>query len=163
MKKPVIYSATLTWVAFGFVYPSAAAVTGVAVTNRNTPTACYLQVNETEEASNITNISTGIADQLIATVIETCTDPNGYAVTLKGANSGDYTGKFVDNSGGNPRPFTVTYDGIEASPDGELTNNVSAAVNMQKPVKITAAADKAPADASAGIYEETLILTLSTK
>lgn len=140
-----------------------AAPTGQVTITGNVPILCDLLVQQESGAANIPDISAGHDGRHIATVTETCNSPDGYTVTVTGANSGDHTGMFVDNVSTDSHPFTVTYDGVPVAPGGIVTDSATLAFGLQKNVDITYPADDTLTGTVADTYEETLTFTISAK
>ena len=159
MKNPIIISAAMLL----FSSTAMAAPTGQVKITGSVPIACDLEVVEEASASNISDISAGHPNLHVATATETCNDPDGYIVTMLGGNSASHEGKFVDIASGDTHPFTVTYDGVNVSPGGIVTDSSTVAVNLQKPIHITYAADEKLTGTVADTYEETLTFTISAK
>ena len=159
MKKSIIACAATLF----FTMPVMAASTGQVKITGSVLIACNLEVAEEPSASNITDISGGHPNLHIATATETCNDPDGYIVTMTGGNSGSHEGKFIDIASGDSHPFTVTYDGVTVAPGGIVTDSSTVAVNLQKPVHITYAADPKLTGTVTDTYEETLTFTISAK
>jgi hypothetical protein len=142
---------------------AAAAPTGQVTITGNVPVTCDLLVQQEADAISIPDISAGHANRHIATVTETCNSPDGYTVTLTGANSGDHTGMFVDRVSTDSHPFTISYDGVAVSPGGIVTDSTTLAFGLQKNVDITYPADETLTGTVADTYEETLTFTISAK
>jgi hypothetical protein len=143
--------------------PAFAAPTGQVTITGNVPIACDLIVQQEAGASSIPDISAGHVDRHIATVTETCNSPDGYTVTMTGANSGDHTGMFVDNVSTDSHPFTIKYNGVSVPPGGVVTDSTLTVFGVQKPVDITYPADETLTGTVADTYEETLTFTISAK
>lgn len=154
---------TLYAMALFFAAPAMAATTGQVKITGNVPIACDLEIREEPGASNITDLSAGHPNLHVATAIETCNDPDGYTVTMGGGNSGSHEGMFVDTVSGDTHPFTVTYNGVNVTPGGVVTDSSTVAVALQKPVHITYPADASLTGTVADTYEETLTFTISAK
>jgi len=146
-----------------FVSPTFAASTGQVTITGNVPVACDLLVQQEAGASSIPDISAGHNGRHIATVTETCNSPDGYTVTVTGANSGDHTGMFVDNISTDSHPFTVKYNGVPIPPGGVVTDSTITVFGVQKPVDITYPADETLTGTVADTYEETLTFTIAAK
>ena len=140
-----------------------AAPTGEVTITGNVPIVCGLDVQQEAGAVNIPDISAGHTNRRIATVTETCNSLDGYFVTVRGANSSDHTGMFVDAVSTDSHPFTIAYDGVSVSPDGVVTNSTSPALNLVKNVDITYPADATLTGTIADTYEETLVFTIAAK
>jgi hypothetical protein len=143
--------------------PAAAAPTGQVTITGSVPIVCSLELQQEPGAAGIPDISAGHTNRHVATVTETCNSPDGYTVTVRGVNSGDHTGLFVDSVSGDSHPFTVSYDGVSAASGGLVTNSASTAANLQKTVEITYPANVALTGAVSDTYEETLVFTISAK
>lgn len=140
-----------------------AAPTGQVTITGNVPIACDLLVQPEAGATNIPDISIGHANRHIATVIETCNSPDGYTVTVTGANSGDHNGMFVDIVSTDSHPFTIYYNGVSVSPGSIVTDSTAAAFDVAKSVDITYPADETLTGTVADSYEETLTFTMTAK
>ena len=159
MKTAITACATVLLLAA----PVFAATTGQVKITGNVPVACDLEINTEPGASNITDLSVGHPNLHVAVAVETCNDPDGYIVTMGGGNSASHEGKFVDAVSGDEHPFTVTYNGVNVSAGGVVTDSSTVAVNLQKPVHITYPADASLSGTVADTYEETLTFTISAK
>jgi hypothetical protein len=146
-----------------FASPVFAAPSGQVTITGNVPVACDLLVQQEAGASSIPDISAGHSNRHIATVTETCNSPDGYTVTVTGANSADHTGMFVDNISTDSHPFPVNYGGISVPPGGLVTDSSIPVFGAQKNVDITYPADETLTGTVADTYEETLIFTISAK
>lgn len=142
---------------------AAAAPTGQVTITGNVPISCDLLVQQETGAASIPDISAGHANRHVATVIETCNSPDGYIVTVIGANSGDHNGMFVDGVSTDSHPFTIHYNGIAISPGGVVTDSIAPAYGVQKNVDISYPADQTLTGAVADSYEETLTFTMTAK
>ncbi|MHB9118770.1 MAG: hypothetical protein ACYC2R_10925 [Burkholderiales bacterium] len=140
-----------------------AAPTGQVTITGNVPIACDLQVQQEAGAVSIPDISAGHTNLHVATVIETCKSPDGYTVTVTGANSGDHSGMFVDTASADSHPFTIHYDGVPVSPGGIVTDSTAPALGVQKRVDITYPADETLTGTVTDSYEETLTFTMTAK
>ncbi len=140
-----------------------AASTGQITITGNVPVLCSLDVNQEAGAVNIPDISAGDTNRRIATVTETCNSPDGYTVTMRGVNSSDHTGIFVDSVSSDSHPFTVTYDGVTVGAGGIVTNSASTAFNLVKSVDITYPANTTLTGTISDTYEETLVFTIAAK
>ncbi len=165
MKKyfPLLVGVLLLTGGCLFVSPAFAAPTGQVTITGNVPVACDLLVQQEAGASSIPDISAGHVDRHIATVTETCNSPDGYTVTMTGANSGDHTGMFVDNISTDSHPFTVKYNGVSVPPGGVVTDSTLTVFGVQKNVDITYPADETLTGTVADTYEETLTFTIAAK
>ena len=143
--------------------PAAAAPTGQVTITGSVPLVCSLEVQEEPGAASIPDISVGHTNRHVATVTEICNSPDGYTVTVRGVNSGDHTGMFVDSVSSDSHPFTVAYDGVSAGPGGIVTNSASTAFNLLKKVDITYPANTTLTGTVSDTYEETLIFTIAAK
>lgn len=143
--------------------PAIAATTGQVTITGNVPIVCSLEVQQEAGAVSIPDISAGHANRRIATVTETCNSPDGYTVTMRGVNSGDHTGMFVDLASSDSHPFTVVYDGVTVGPGGVVTNSASTAFNLVKTVDIAYPANTMLTGSISDTYEETLVYTIAAK
>lgn len=143
--------------------PALAAGSGDITITGNVPILCSLEVEQKAGAVNIPDISAGHTDRRIATVTENCNSPDGYTVTMTGANSSDHTGMFVDGVSTDSHPFTVTYNGVPVSPGGVVTDSAFTVFNAVKAVDITYPADTTLTGTLADTYEETLVFTIGAK
>ena len=142
---------------------ASAAPTGQVTITGSVPIVCDLLVQQEAGAVSIPDISAGDTNRHVATVIETCHSPDGYIVTVVGANSGDHTGMFVDTVSSDSHPFTVLYNGVSVSPGGVVTDSAVSAANVQKTVSITYPADATLTGTVTASYEETLTFTMTAK
>lgn len=140
-----------------------AAPTGQVTITGNVPIACDLLVQQEAGAASIPDISAGHTNRHVATVIETCNSPDGYIVTVTGANSGDHNGMFVDVVSTDSHPFTIYYNGVSVSPGGIVTDSTAPAFDVQKSVNITYPADETLIGTVTDSYEETLTFTMTAK
>lgn len=140
-----------------------AAPTGQVTITGNVPIVCDLLVQQEAGAASIPDISAGHTNRHVATVIETCNSPDGYTVTVTGANSGDHSGMFVDTVSTDSHPFTIHYNGISVSPGGIVTDSIAPAFDVQKRVDITYPADETLIGTVTDSYEETLTFTMTAK
>ena len=143
--------------------PAVAAQTGQVTITGSVPIVCSLEVRQESGAVGIPDISAGYTNRLVATVTETCNSPDGYTVTMRGVNSGDHTGLFVDAVSADSHPFTVAYDGVTAGAGGIVTNSASTAFNLLKTVEITYPANVTLTGTVSDTYEETLVFTIAAK
>lgn len=143
--------------------PAAAAPTGQVTITGNVPIVCSLDVQQEPGAASIPDISAGHTNRRVATVTETCNSPDGYTVTVRGVNSGDHTGMFVDSASSDSHPFTVAYDGVTAAAGGVVTNSASIGFNLLKTVEITYPANATLTGTVSDTYEETLVFTIAAK
>ncbi len=166
MTRPAI-SACIGWcvLAFGCLIclPASAATTGEVTITGNVPILCGLDVQQEAGALSIPDISAGYTNRRIATVTENCNSPDGYTVTMRGVNSGDHTGMFVDSVSSDSHPFTVAYGGATVSPGAVVTDSASIAFNLVKPVDITYPANTTLTGTLSDSYEETLVFTIAAK
>jgi len=154
------------WLPFALclLSPAAAAQSAGQVTiTGNVPIACSLDVQQEPGAVNIPDISAGFSNRRVATVTETCNSPDGYTVTVRGVNSLDHTGMFVDQVSSDSHPFTIAYDAVSAPPGGVVTNSASTAFGVVKPVDITYPANATLTGSLSDTYEETLVFTIAAK
>ena len=143
--------------------PAGAAPTGQVTITGSVPIVCSLEVQQDSGAVGIPDISAGYTNRRVATVTETCNSPDGYTVTMRGVNSGDHTGLFVDAVSADSHPFTVAYDGVTAGAGGVVTNSASIALNRVKAVDITYPANTTLTGTVSDTYEETLVFTIAAK
>jgi hypothetical protein len=143
--------------------PALAASTGEITITGNVPILCSLAVEQEAGAQNIPDISAGHNARRVATVTENCNSPDGYTVTLVGANSSDHTGMFVDAVSSDAHPFTIDYDGIPVSPGGVVTDSTATAFNLVKTVDITYPVDTTLTGTLSATYEETLVFIIAAK
>lgn len=166
MARPAV-STSIGWylVVAGclFCLPALAATTGQVTITGNVPILCSLEVQQEPSAASIPDISSGHTSRRIATVTESCNSPDGYTVAMRGANSSDHTGIFVDSLSSDSHPFTVEYDGVAVGAGGIVTNSASIAFNLVKPVDITYPADTTLTGTISDTYEETLVFTIAAK
>lgn len=125
--------------------------------------ACNIIVTAGAGAANIADISVGDTDRAIATVNESCNDPNGYKVTVQGSHSGDHTGLFVDSVSGDDHPFTISYDGTPVASGGVVTDVTTPGINLNKDVRISYNADAGLTPSAGFTYGETLTFTITAK
>ena len=142
---------------------AAAAPTGQVMITGNVPIACDLLVQQDAGATDIPDISAGHTNRQVATVTETCNSPDGYTVTVTGANAGDHTGMFVDTASSDSHPFTISYNGVPVPPGGIVTDSAAPVFGLQKIVSITYPADETLTGTVADTYLETLIFTMLAK
>ena len=143
--------------------PAAAAPTGQVTITGSVPIVCSLDVQQEPGAVSIPDISAGHTNRRVATVTETCNSPDGYTVTVRGMNSGDHTGMFIDSASSDSHPFTVAYDGVTAPAGGVVTNSASTAFNLLKTVEITYPANAMLTGTVSDTHEETLVFTIAAK
>jgi len=143
--------------------PALAATTGQVTITGNVPILCSLDVQQEAGAVSIPDISAGYTNRRIATVTESCNSPDGYTVTMRGVNSSDHTGIFVDSVSSDSHPFTVAYDGVTVGAGGIVTNSAFTAFNIVKPVDITYPANTTLTGTLSDSYEETLVFTIAAK
>ena len=146
-----------------FCLPASAATTGEVTITGNVPVLCSLDVQQEAGAVSIPDISSGHTSRRVATVTENCNSPDGYTVTMQGANASDHTGMFVDAISSDSHPFTVEYDAVNVSPGGIVTNSASIAFNLVKTVDITYPANTTLTGSISDTYEETLVFTIAAK
>lgn len=147
----------------GLAQPAGAAQTGNVTVNGAVPVACDITVSAEAGASNIADISAGDTDRHIATVTESCNDPDGYRVTVAGANSTAHTGLFVDSVSSDTHPFTITYDSVPVPATGIVTDSNVPNVNLDKAVRITYGEDDSLTATAGFTYAETLTFTIAAK
>ena len=140
-----------------------AASTGQVTITGNVPVACDLLVQQEANANNIPDISIGHTNRHVATVTETCNSPDGYVVTITGANSGDHNGMFIDAISTDSHPFTIQYNNVSVAPGSIVTDSTAPAFGLQKKVDITYPADATLAGTVVDSYEETLTFTMTAK
>jgi hypothetical protein len=142
-------------------FRSEAATQGTVTLTGRVPQACDIVVTTEAGATNIADISAGDTDRLIATVNESCNDPQGYTVTVVGTNSGDHTGTFRE-PGGDEHPFTLKYDGVAVS--SAIVTDVNApGINLDKEVRISYGTDATLTPTAGFDYAETLTFTVAAK
>ncbi len=144
-------------------YDCNAATTGTVTITGMVPAVCAVVVAPDAGATGIADISAGDTNRLIATVTETCNDPNGYTMTVVGTHSANHTGLFVDSVSGASQPFSITYNNVAVPAGGVVTNASSAGINLARPVKITYAANPALTPSAGFTYNETLTFTIAAK
>lgn len=137
-----------------------AASSGQVTITGSVPAACNITVTTTAGAT-IANLALGATDRTVATVQEACNDPDGYRVTMVGANSGTYTGRFIDSVSGDFHPFTIKYNG--GGVVSNLVTDVNAPDDTTKNVDITYAADAGLTATSGATYAETLTFAITAK
>src|SRR5712691_2157836 len=166
VTRPAI-PACAGWCLFAFecliCLPASAATTGEVTITGNVPILCSLDVQQEAGAVSIPDISAGYTNRRVATVTESCNSPDGYTVTMRGVNSGDHTGMFVDSVSSDSHPFTVGYDGVTAATGGVVTNSASTAFNLLKTVEITYPPNATLTGTVSDTYEETLVFTIAAK
>lgn len=140
-----------------------AATTGTVTVTGMVPAACDVVVTTEAGATNITDISAGDTNRLIATVNENCNDPDGYTMEMVGTNSSDHTGLFVDTVSSDSHPFTITYDSVAVPVGGVVTDASAPGIDIDRPVAITYGADGTLTPSAGFTYEETLTFTISAK
>ena len=166
MTRPVVSGSAGCWLLVFeclICAPAIAATTGQVTITGNVPILCSLEVQQEAGAVSIPDISAGYTSRRIATVTETCNSPDGYTVTMRGVNSGDHTGMFIDSVSSDSHPFTVEYDGVTVGPGGVVTNSASIALNLVKTVDITYPANTTLTGTVSDTYEETLVYTIAAK
>lgn len=161
--KNTFAAAVFLYVFGGAVVLAQAAQVGTVTVNGAVPLACDIVVTAEAGASNIADISVGDTDRLIATVTESCNDPDGYTVSLVGTNSGDHTGLFVDSVSGDNHPFTVAYDGVPVPAGGLVTDSNAPQNNLSRDVRITYGAAPLLTPTVGFTYAETLTFTIAAK
>lgn len=124
--------------------------------------ACNIIVTAASGAANIADISVGDTNRAIATVNESCNDPSGYKVEVKGSHSGDHTGLFVDTISGDSHPFSISYDGAPVT-TGIVTDVTAPGINLNKDVRISYNADAGLTPSAGFTYGETLTFTITAK
>jgi len=140
-----------------------AATTGTVTVNGQVPAVCAVVVTQEAGASNITDISLGDSNRLIATVNENCNDPDGYTMTVVGTNSTDHTGLFRDSVSNDTHPFTITYNSVAVAAGGVVTNSNAPGHNVDKTVHISYGSDNTLTPSAAFTYAETLTFTIAAK
>lgn len=140
-----------------------AATTGTVTVNGQVPAVCAVVVAPEAGASNITDISAGDTDRLIATVTENCNDPDGYTMTVVGTNSSDHTGLFVDSVSSDTHPFSITYNNVAVAAGGVVTDANAPGYNVSRGVRITYGTDNTLTPSAGFTYSETLTFTISAK
>ena len=140
---------------------SALASSGSLTIAGKVPLSCNIAVTPTSDASHIADLSQGNAGLLVATVSENCNDPNGYSVSIAGANSASFTGLFKDTASHAALPFSVTYDGATVS--SATVTNALAPANTAKDVRIAYAATANLSGSAGYTYAETLIFAITAK
>lgn len=166
MTRPTVFAGAgwyLLVVGCLICLPALAATTGQVTITGNVPILCSLDVQQEAGAVSIADISAGYTNRRVATVTETCNSPDGYTVTMRGVNSSDHTGIFVDSVSSDSHPFTVAYDGVTVGAGGIVTNSASTAFNLVKPVDITYPANTTLTGTISDSYEETLVFTIAAK
>lgn len=143
--------------------PAAAAPTGQVTITGSVPVVCSLDVQQDAGAVGISDISAGHTNRPVATVTENCNSPDGYTVTVRGVNSADHTGLFIDSVSADSHPFTVSYDGATAGAGGVVTNSPTTAADLLKSVEITYPANATLTGSVSDSYEETLVFTIAAK
>lgn len=116
-----------------------AATQGTVTLTGKVPQACNIIVTTEAGATNIADISQAATDVLIATVNESCNDPQGYTVSVAGTHSGDHTGVFRE-PGGDEHPFTLKYGGVAVSAV-TVTDVNTPGINLKKQVRISYSTD----------------------
>jgi hypothetical protein len=156
-----IYQGFFLFCLFALPFRSEAATQGTVTLTGKVPQACDIVVTTEAGATNIADISAGDTDRLIATVNESCNDPQGYTVTVVGTNSGDHTGAFRE-PGGDEHPFTLKYDGVAVS-SAAVTDVNAPGINLDKEVRISYGADATLTPTAGFDYAETLTFTVAAK
>ncbi len=160
--KTLISLAAL-WLICIYITPAQAALTGTVTITGAVPTACAIIVLPAVGASSIMDISLGDTNRLVATVTETCNDPDGYTVSVAGTNSGDHTGLFIDTVSLDSHPFTINYNGSSVPSGGVVTNTTAPGIGVSKPVRITYGSDNTLTSTAAFTYVEILTFTIAAK
>ena len=140
---------------------SAFASSGSVTIAGKVPLSCNIAVTPASGASGIADLSQGNAGRLIATVAESCNDPNGYSVSVAGANAASFTGLFKDAASHATVPFSVTYAGTAVS--SATVTNATAPGTAAKEVRIAYASTPNLAGAAGHTYAETLIFAITAK
>lgn len=140
-----------------------AATTGTVTITGMVPAICAVVVTPDAGATNIADISAGDTNRLIATVTETCNDPDGYTMTVVGSHSTNHTGLFVDSVSGASQPFTITYNNVAVPTGGVVTSTSAPGIGVAKPVKITYGANSSLTPSVGYTYSETLTFTIAAK
>jgi hypothetical protein len=140
-----------------------AALSGTVTLSGAVPALCAIVVLPAIGATGILDLSAGDTNRTIATVTETCNDPDGYTVTVVGTNSGDHTGRFVDSVSGVQHPFTITYNGVTVPVGGIVTSTSGPGIGLARTVRITYAANTSLPSTGAFTYGETLTFTIAAK
>ncbi len=143
--------------------PVQAALSGSVTLTGAVPALCAIVVLPSAGATGITDISAGDTNRTIATVTETCNDPDGYTITMVGANSGNHTGKFVDSVSGAQHAFTITYNGSAVPIGGVVTNTSGPGIGLARTVRITYGVDTSLPSTAGFTYGETLTFTIAAK
>ena len=157
------YALTMAFVAAFYPVSTWSATTGTVTVNGQVPAVCAVVVAPESGASNITDISAGDTDRLIATVTENCNDPDGYTMTVVGTNSTNHTGLFKDSVSNDTQPFTIKYNNVNAPIGGVVTNTSAPAHNVSRSVKISYVANPALTPSAGFTYAETLTFTIAAK
>jgi hypothetical protein len=147
--------------AAGLPLGAAAASSGAVTIAGKVPLSCTLAVTPTSGASNIADLSQGNSGLLVATVSENCNDPNGYSVSVAGANSTSFTGLFKDATSHASLPFSVTYAG--AAVLSATVTNAAAPADAAKDVRIAYAAHPNLTGSIGYSYAETLIFAITAR
>jgi len=143
--------------------PAHAALSGYVTISGAVPSTCAIIVTPAISAANITDISIGDTNRLVATVTETCNNLAGYTVTLLGTNSNSHTGLFVDTTSLDSHPFTIQYNGNAVPSGGVVTDAGAPGIGLARPVTITYGTDSTLTATSGFSYEETLTFTIAPK
>ncbi len=147
--------------AFGLPSSALAASSGGLTISGKVPLSCNIAVTPASGASNIADLSQGNTGLLVATVSESCNDPNGYSVSVAGANSASFTGLFKDAVSHATLPFSMTYDGAAVS--SAAVTNAAAPATTAKDVRIAYAAAPNLTGSAGYTYAETLIFAITAK
>lgn len=140
-----------------------AAQVGTVTVNGAVPLACNIVVTSEAGASNIADISAGDNDRLIATVTESCNDPDGYTVTVAGSNSGDHNGLFIDSVSSDSHPFLIAYNGVPVPAGGLVTDAIAPVNNLNRDVRISYGSAPLLTPTVGFTYAETLTFTIAAK
>lgn len=139
------------------------ATTGTVTINGMVPAVCAVVVAPEAGALNIADISIGDSNRLVATVTETCNDPDGYTMTVVGTNSTNHTGLFKDTVSNDTHPFTITYNNVAVASGGVVTDANAPGIGLARPVKITYSTDATLTPSAAFTYQEVLTFTIAAK
>lgn len=161
--KKFLFAAALLLPLCASALPLQAAQVGTVTVNGAVPLACDIAVTAEAGASNIADISAGDSDRLIATVTESCNDPDGYTVSVAGTNSGDHTGLFIDSVSSDSHPFSIAYNGVPVGAGGLVTDSNAPQNNLSRDVRITYGAEPLLTPTAGFTYAETLTFTIAAK
>lgn len=146
-----------------FANHASAALSGTVSLTGAVPALCAIVVTAAPGATGIADISLGDTNRTIATVTESCNDPDGYQVTVAGTNSGDHTGRFFDPGSGAHHDFTITYAGVAVPVGGVVTDASAPGIGLARTVQISYPADGTLPPTGAFTYVETLTFTIAAK